>query len=113
MENKEKQSPLFSVIVPLYNAERWLGRCLESIAAQTFPDWECILVDDGSQDGSGALCDAWCQKDPRFQVIHQPNSGPSAARNAGSNAPSVQRTTDAAMMKPTSPGTMCAGSSSK
>ena len=83
MENKEKQSPLFSVIVPLYNAERWLGRCLESIAAQTFPDWECILVDDGSQDGSGVLCDAWCQKDPRFRVIHQPNSGVSQARNRG------------------------------
>lgn len=83
MENRKGKIPLYSVIVPVYNAEHWLERCLASIAAQTFEDWECILVDDGSQDSSGAICDAWCEKDRRFQVLHQPNAGVSEARNRG------------------------------
>ena len=76
-------APAVSVIVPVYNAAPWLERCLQGIADQTCPDWECILVDDGSTDASGAICDAWQQKDARFTVVHQPNGGVSAARNRG------------------------------
>ena len=83
MEEEKKGKPQFSVIVPVYNAGRWLNRCLNSIASQTFQSWECILIDDGSQDDSGAICDAWCARDKRFQVLHQPNSGVSTARNRG------------------------------
>lgn len=72
-----------SVIVPVYNVEAYLPRCLESIAAQTFSDFECILVDDGSSDSSGAVCDEQVRRDARFCVIHRPNRGVSSARNAG------------------------------
>lgn len=75
--------PQVSVVVPIYQVEAWLPRCLESIAAQTFRDFECILVDDGSPDGCGALCDEWSSRDARFSVIHKPNGGVSSARNAG------------------------------
>ena len=78
--------PLVSIIVPVYNAEKYLRRCLGSIAGQTFADFECILVDDGSTDGSPAICDEWAANDGRFQVIHQKNGGASAARNAGIEA---------------------------
>lgn len=72
-----------SLIVPVYNAQEWLPRCLDSLQAQTFSLWECILVNDGSTDQSPALCDARAAADPRFRVIHQPNGGASHARNAG------------------------------
>lgn len=72
-----------SVIVPVYNTVRYLDECLRSVCNQSFRDWECILVDDGSTDGSGGLCDAWAEKDTRIRVLHQPNKGVSAARNAG------------------------------
>lgn len=72
-----------SIIVPVYNAAPWLNRCLASIAGQTFRDWECLLIDDGSTDESGAICDAWQQKDSRFAAVHQKNAGVSAARNKG------------------------------
>ena len=75
--------PIVSIIVPVYNPGRYFSRCLSSVAAQTFRDWECILVDDGSTDGSGPLCDVCAGEDSRFRVIHQKNSGASAARNAG------------------------------
>lgn len=74
---------MISVIVPVYNVEFFLPRCLESIAAQTYNNFEAILVDDGSTDSSGAICDVFCAKDSRFLVIHQNNSGVSEARNAG------------------------------
>ena len=74
--------PVFSVIVPVYNVAPWLRECLDSIAAQTFTDWECVCVDDGSSDGSGAILDEYAAADPRFRVIHWPNAGASAARNA-------------------------------
>ena len=75
--------PLFSIIVPVYRAEAFLPACVESILSQSVPDFELILVDDGSPDGCGALCDSFAQKDPRVLVFHQENQGVSAARNLG------------------------------
>lgn len=73
----------FSVIVPVYKVEDFLPRCIDSILAQTFSDFEAILVDDGSPDGCPALCDAYARKDARVRVIHKPNGGLVSARNAG------------------------------
>ena len=73
----------FSVIIPAYNVAPWLRTCLDSVVAQTFGDFECICVDDGSTDGSGAILDEYAVKDSRFKVIHQSNGGEGAARNAG------------------------------
>lgn len=75
--------PQISIIVPVYNVEDYLRQCLDSIIAQTFTDWECILVDDGSKDKSGSICDEYAQKDNRFKVIHKLNGGVSSARNLG------------------------------
>lgn len=75
--------PAISVIVPIYNAERTLSRCVESILAQTFGDWELVLVDDGSSDGSGAVCDRYAAQDSRISVIHKPNEGVAATRMRG------------------------------
>ena len=75
--------PKLSVIVPVYNTEKYLRECIDSILAQTFTEFELILVDDGSTDGSGAICDAYAEKDPRIQVIHQPNGGITVARKSG------------------------------
>ena len=75
--------PLISVIVPVYNAENYIYSCIESILSQTFTDFELILVDDGSQDGSGKISDNYQLKDTRIRVIHQNNSGPSFARKTG------------------------------
>ena len=80
------QNPKISIIVPVYKVEQYLRRCLDSIAAQTFTDWECILIDDGSPDASGKICDEYAECDGRFRVIHQENKGVSAARNAGLDA---------------------------
>lgn len=74
-----------SIIVPVYNVEKFLNRCLDSIIAQTFTDWVCILIDDGSPDNSGKICDEYAKKDDRFVVIHQKNAGSSVARNTGLN----------------------------
>lgn len=74
---------MISIIVPVYNAERSLDQCVTSIVNQTYTDLEIILVDDGSTDNSGRLCDQWAQKDSRIVVIHQKNQGPAVARNAG------------------------------
>lgn len=75
-----------SIIVPVYNVGEYLLPCLDSLAAQSFRDWECILVDDGSTDGSGEVCDRYAAVDSRFRVVHQPNSGVAAARAAGVRA---------------------------
>ena len=75
-----------SVVIPVYNTAAYFEACTGSLKAQTFTDWEAILVDDGSTDESGALCDALAAADPRFRVLHQKNSGPSAARMAGLDA---------------------------
>ena len=72
-----------SVIVPVYNGEKYLPICMKSLLEQTYRDLEILLVDDGSKDGSGALCDAYAAKDPRVRVIHQENQGVSGARNTG------------------------------
>lgn len=74
---------LISVIVPIYNIEKFLPRCLQAISEQTYRNLEIILVDDGSTDRSGILCDEFAAKDSRAKVIHQPNTGLWAARNAG------------------------------
>ncbi len=80
------EMPIISVIVPVYKVEQYLDRCVESILAQTYTALDIILVDDGSPDNSGNLCDLWAQKDSRIRVIHQPNGGPSRARNAALDA---------------------------
>ena len=74
---------MISIIIPVYNVRDYLDICLSSIAAQSYSDWECILVDDGSRDGSGELCDKWAEKESRMHVVHQENSGVSCARNRG------------------------------
>ena len=79
----ESQTPIISVIVPVYNVEQYLPRCIDSILAQTFTDFELLLIDDGSKDKSGAICDAYARKDPRIRVFHKPNGGVSSARNMG------------------------------
>ncbi|GHT96107.1 hypothetical protein FACS1894141_5880 [Spirochaetia bacterium] len=75
--------PLISIIVPIYNVEKYLRCCLDSVLAQTFTDYECILVDDGSPDNCPAICDEYAVKDKRFKVTHKENGGLSDARNAG------------------------------
>lgn len=83
IEGAENDPPLISVIVPIYNNQEWLGECIRSIRRQTIKDIEIILVDDGSTDYSGVICDAYAEEDNRIRVIHQKKQGVSAARNAG------------------------------
>lgn len=78
-----RDAPLLSVIVPVYNAEAYLARCVDSILAQTWADLELLLVNDGSTDRSAALCDAYAERDRRVIALHRPNGGVCAARNAG------------------------------
>ena len=76
-------NPLVSIIVPVYNVEEYLDECVESLANQTYPDIEIILVDDGSPDNCPQICDKWALRDNRIKVIHKENGGVSSARNAG------------------------------
>lgn len=69
------EKPKISVVVPVYNGEKYLGQCVDGILAQSFRDFELILLDDGSPDGSGAICDRYAEKDSRIRVIHKPNEG--------------------------------------
>lgn len=78
--------PLISVIVPVYNVERYLSRCIDSILTQTYENLEIILVDDGSTDSSGQICEDYADKDPRIKTIHKQNEGLSDARNKGIEA---------------------------
>ena len=75
--------PQICVIVPVYKVEKYIHRCVDSILAQTYQRFELVLVDDGSPDGCGAMCDAWAAKDSRIKVIHKENAGAGAARNTG------------------------------
>lgn len=75
--------PIISVIVPVYNAEQYISKCIESILSQTFNNIECLLIDDGSKDSSGAICDEYALKDKRVRVVHQVNGGEMAARAMG------------------------------
>ncbi|HJA50079.1 MAG TPA: glycosyltransferase, partial [Candidatus Fusicatenibacter intestinipullorum] len=72
-----------SVIIPVYNVEKYLKRCLDSVINQTYKNLEIILIDDGSTDNSGKICDEYAQKDERIIVIHKENGGVSSARNKG------------------------------
>lgn len=76
-------NPKISVIVPVYNVEKYLRRCVDSILAQTFTDFELLLIDDGSMDKSGDICDEYAKQDGRVRVFHQKNGGVSKARNVG------------------------------
>lgn len=80
---KQDANPILSVIVPVYKVEQYLPTCIESILRQTLRDLELILVDDGSPDGCGAICDRYAAQDSRVRVIHKPNGGVGSARNAG------------------------------
>ncbi len=77
---------VISVIVPVYNVSAYLPECLDSILSQDYEKLEVILIDDGSTDDSGAICDAYAQRDSRIRVIHQKNGGAAAAKNAGLRA---------------------------
>lgn len=77
--------PVISVIVPVYNVEPYLAQCINSILSQSFEDFEVLLVDDGSKDKSGAICDEYAARDSRIRAFHKENGGPSAARNFGLN----------------------------
>lgn len=77
------ESPQISIIIPIYNVERYLRQCIDSILAQTFTDFELLLIDDGSPDGCPAICDEYAEKDARIRVFHKQNGGVTSARNKG------------------------------
>lgn len=74
---------LISIVVPVYNTEKYLDQCIQSVLAQTYTNWELLLIDDGSTDSSGAICDKYAAEDNRIRVYHKENGGVSAARNTG------------------------------
>ena len=78
---KGNKASLVSIIVPVYNAEKYLNRCIDSILSQSMTDFELLLVDDGSKDNSGRICDEYAEKDARVRAFHKPNGGVSSARN--------------------------------
>ena len=77
---------LFSIIIPVYNVDKYLQACLDSVLGQTFSDWEAICVNDGSSDGSAAILEDYAAKDDRIKVINQSNAGTATARNTGLRA---------------------------
>ncbi len=83
LQNRKGDKTMFSIIVPIYNTEKYLKRCLDSILNQTCPEFELILVDDGSTDDSPAICNSYAQRDSRITVIHKENKGLVSARNTG------------------------------
>ena len=74
---------MISIIVPLYNAEKYVHACVESILGQTYKDFELLLVDDGSKDSTGTICDKYANDDHRVRVFHKKNDGPASAKNYG------------------------------
>ena len=74
---------LVSIITPCYNGEKYIRETIDSVLAQTYPDWEMIIVDDGSKDSSAAIVSEYAEKDPRIKLIQQANAGSAAARNNG------------------------------
>ena len=78
-----KSSPKVSIIIPVYNVEKYINGCLDSVIKQSYTNLEIILVDDGSTDSSGTICDKWAKKDPRINVIHKNNEGLNYARRSG------------------------------
>ncbi|WP_250720279.1 glycosyltransferase family 2 protein [Bacteroides fragilis] len=84
--NIMSENPLVSIITPVYNVERYLSKCIESILNQTYANFELLLINDGSEDSSGYLCDTYASKDVRIKVFHQKNAGVSFARNVGLGA---------------------------
>jgi len=83
LSDKKSTMPAISIIVPVYNTEQYLPRCIDSIISQSFTDFELLLIDDGSSDESGTVCDTYSAKDNRIRVFHQENGGVSSARNLG------------------------------
>lgn len=81
--SEQQKTPLISIIVPVYQVKDYVGECVASLLAQTYTNLEILLVDDGSTDGSGEICDRYAERESRVRVIHQENQGPSVARNAG------------------------------
>lgn len=74
---------MISIIVPCYNQAQYLDECLESVLHQTYEDWECIIINDGSQDSTESIAKQWCERDDRFRYLYKENGGPSSARNRG------------------------------
>ena len=72
-----------SIIVPIYNVEKYINKCIKSLISQTYKNIEIMLVDDGTQDNSGKICDEWAKKDKRIKVIHKENQGLISARRVG------------------------------
>ena len=83
IEHGVSAPPTISVIVPVYNAEMYLHRCIDSVLAQTYQNFELLLIDDGSKDSSGTICDEYAAKDARVRVFHKEIGGVSSARNVG------------------------------
>lgn len=83
MTRKERKDELISVVVPIYNVEKYIEKCIDSIINQTYTNLEIILVDDGSPDKCGKICDEYAKRDKRIKVIHKENGGVSSARNIG------------------------------
>ena len=79
----DMSAPLVSLVIPVYKVELYLRTCIESVLAQTYSNWETILVDDGSPDRCGEICEEYASSDPRIKLIHQANRGLSGARNTG------------------------------
>lgn len=84
---KDMSCPEISVIVPVYNVERYLRQCMDSLVNQTYTDFEIILVNDGSTDSSGVLCEEWAKKDGRIHVVHKKNEGLASLAIQGLNTP--------------------------
>ena len=81
-----KENPKISIVVPVYGVERYIENCIRSLCEQTWTNLEILLVDDGSKDRSGKICDEWALKDSRIRVFHVENGGQSRARNIGIGA---------------------------